>query len=362
MISYLDLKRNNAKYKKEFLKRVADIVDGGEYIHGEALRNFEKNYSRYCGVKYALGVANGLEALYLIIRAHDFEPGSEIIVPANTFIATILAITANGLRPVLVEPSLETYNIDPDRLDAAINRNTRAIIAVHLYGRIAPMNEINDIAKKFGLRVFEDAAQAHGALYEGRRAGNLADCAGFSFYPAKNLGCFGDGGAITTNDGEIYQKCRALANYGSDYKYHHIFKGINSRLDDIQAAILDLKLKNLDADNLRRSEIAQYYMSNISNPNIFLPSAANSASHVWHVFPVRSPRRDRLRAFLKENNIETLIHYPIPPHRQLAYSELNQLSLPITEKIHNEVLSLPMDPVLSNDDIAHIVSTLNKFN
>ena len=361
MIMFLNLGKVNNRFRKEMDDRINTILDKGWYLQGEENVVFNKHFAEYCGTKYALGVANGLDALKLIIKAHGFGSGDEIIVPANTYIATILAISENGCTPVLVEPSLETYNIDPDLIEAAVTLRTKAIMVVHLYGQAVQMEKIWTIAKKYGLKVFEDCAQAHGAYYHGRRVGNLSDAGAFSFYPGKNLGCLGDGGGVTTNDKELYEKLKALANYGSDRKYHNIYKGTNSRLDEIQAAVLDVKLKYLDADNARRREIATYYREHITNPLIMLPQTYNEDAAVWHVFTVRTERRNEFQQYLSDNHIQTLIHYPTPPHKQLAYEEWKERSYPITEKIHREIISLPISPVLTNEEVHFIVEVVNRW-
>ena len=359
---FLDLGKVNNRFRKEIDDRISAILDKGWYLQGKENTEFSKHFAEFCGTKYALGVANGLDALNLIIKAHGFGMGDEIIVPANTYIATILAISGNGCTPVLVEPSLKTYNIDPDLIEAAITPRTKAIMVVHLYGQAVQMEKVWAIAEKYGLKVFEDAAQAHGAYYQGRRVGNLSDAAAFSFYPGKNLGCMGDGGGITTNDKELYVKLKALANYGSDRKYHNIYKGTNSRLDEIQAAVLDVKLKYLDADNARRREIAAYYRDHITNPHIMLPQTYDENSAVWHVFTVRTECRDEFQRYLSDNYIQTLIHYPTPPHKQLAYKEWKERSYPITEKIHNEIISLPISPVLTDEEVHFIVEVVNRWS
>jgi dTDP-4-amino-4,6-dideoxygalactose transaminase len=306
-------------------------------------------------------VANGLDALNLIIKAYGFGPGDEIIVPANTFIATILAVSENGCTPVLVEPDIETYSIDPYKIEAAITPRTKAVMVVHLYGQVSPMEKIWELQKKYGFKIIEDSAQAHGAIYKGRRTGNLGDAAAFSFYPGKNLGAMGDAGGVVSNDLELIEKVKALGNYGSDRKYHHIYKGINSRLDEIQAAVLDVKLKYLDADNARRREIASCYRKNIKNPQIVLPQVYDEMAHVWHVFVIRCDDRDGLARHLESYGIQTNIHYPTPPHSQGAYKEWANHSYPITEKIHKEVLSLPMSPVLTDDEVANVVKVANEW-
>lgn len=362
MVDFLDLHKINERYRNEIDAKIKEVLDSGWYIQGKQNGFFAEEFAKFCGTKYALGVANGLDALRIIIRGYGFTCGDEIIVPANTYIATILAITENGCKPVLVEPSLDTYNINPDLIEEKITSNTKAIMVVHLYGQAVQMEKIWKIAQKHGLKVIEDAAQAHGAEYDGRKTGNLGDAAGFSFYPGKNLGCLGDGGAITTNDEELYKKVKAIANYGSDYKYHNVYKGVNSRLDEIQAVVLRVKLPYLDADNQRRRQISSYYRNNIKNPLINLPKIYDENAHVWHIFAIRTEHRDELQNYLKQNGVNTLIHYPIPPHKQPAYKEWESMSLPITEKIHKEVLSIPMSPVLTDDEVRETVDVLNDFS
>lgn len=360
MIKFLDLKKINNRFRAEIDQRIKNILDCGWYLQGKENEDFSKHFATYCGTKYALGVANGLDALNLIIKAYGFGEGDEIIVPANTFIATILAVSQNGCTPVLVEPDINTYNINPDLIEAAITPKTKAIMVVHLYGQAVQMEKIWELAKKYNLKVIEDAAQAHGAYYQGKRVGNLGDVAAFSFYPGKNLGAFGDAGGITTNDKELYEKIKAIANYGSDYKYHHIYKGVNSRLDEIQAAVLNVKLPHLDKDNERRREIAQYYRENIKNPKIILPQTYDENAHVWHVFVVRCDDRTALQKHLEDNGIQTNIHYPTAPHKQGAYKEFESMNLPITEKIHQEVISLPISPVLTDEEVKHVVEVINE--
>lgn len=361
MIKFLDLGKVNNRFRAEMDARIAAVLDRGWYLQGVENETFCGHFARFCGTRYALGVANGLDALTLSIRAYGFAPGSEIIVPANTYIATILAVSANGCVPVPVEPDINTYNIDPDKIEAAITGRTKAIMVVHLYGQVVPMEKVWALGKKYGLKVFEDCAQAHGALYQGKRVGNLSDVASFSFYPGKNLGCLGDGGAVTTNDETIYTKIKALANYGSDYKYHNLYKGVNSRLDELQAALLDVKLPHLDADNARRRAIAARYRAEIDNPLLALPTVREENEHVWHVFAVRTPNRDALQKFLQENEIQTLIHYPIPPHHQPAYQEWAGRSYPITEKIHREIISLPISPVMEDEEVSRVIEVLNAY-
>lgn len=362
MIQFLDLHKINERYRCEFDSKIKEILDSGWYLQGRQNEEFCSHFATFCGTKYALGVANGLDALRIIIKAYDFGPGDEIIVPANTFIATVLAISDNGCTPVFVEPDINSYTINPNLIEEKITARTKAIMAVHLYGQACKMDEINAIARKHNLKVIEDAAQAHGALYKGKRVGNLGNAAGFSFYPGKNLGALGDAGGITTNDKNLFEKCKAIANYGSDYKYHHIYKGLNSRMDEFQAAFLDVKLSSLDDDNNRRREISKFYRDNINNPNIILPSTEDELSHVWHIFAIRSSNRENLNKYLDGNHIQTNIHYPIPPHKQLAYSEFNVQSFPITEEIHNSVLSLPISPVLTDREIEKVVDVLNNFD
>lgn len=362
MIKFLDLKKINERFRKEMDEATKRVLDSGWYLLGKEDEVFEKAFAEYCGVKHAIGCANGLDALELIIKAMGIGPGDEIIAPANTYIASLIAISANGATPVLVEPKLDTYLIDPERIEAAITPKTKAIMVVHLYGRTCDMEQINAIAKKHSLKVIEDSAQAHGAYCGDKRAGNLGDASGFSFYPVKNLGCLGDGGAMTTNDDELAAKLRALRNYGSDVKYHFLFRGTNSRLDEVQAAYLACKLPALDADNARRVEIAARYCAEIANPAIVLPEApTGKRNNVYHVFPVRVENRDSFQAYLTEKGIQTVIHYPIPPHRQPAYTEWHGLELPITEKIHDTIISLPISPVMTDDEVSEVIAAANAW-
>ncbi len=361
MIKFLDLEKVNNRFRDEMDARIKEILDAGWYLSGKWNDEFTKHFAEFCGTKHAVGVANGLDAINLIIRGYGFGPGDEIIVPANTYIATILAISENGCTPVLVEPDINTYNIDPEKIEEKITEHTRAIIVVHLYGQAVQMAKIWELAKKYNLKVIEDAAQAHGAMYDGRRVGNLGDAAAFSFYPGKNLGALGDAGGVTTNDTELFERVKAIANYGSDRKYHHIYKGVNSRLDEIQAALLDIKLPYLDADNARRREIAKYYREKIKNPKIILPKTYDENAHVWHVFTLRTDNRDALCKYLNDNGIQTNIHYPTPPHKQGAYAEWNNQSFPITEEIHRTIMSIPMSPVMTDDEIKTIVRLLNEW-
>lgn len=365
MIKFLNLHKVTAKYSDEIHAAVQRVVDSGWYLQGQENENFERHYSEYIGTKHTVGVANGLDALIWILRGYIelgvMKPGDEVIVPANTYIATILAITENGLKPVLVEPDINTYQIDDRLIEAAITDRTKAIMIVHLYGCCAYADKISDICKKYNLKLLEDNAQAHGCLYNGHRTGSLGDAAAHSFYPGKNLGALGDAGAVTTNDKELADTIRALANYGSIKKYVFKYTGRNSRLDEIQAAILDVKLRHLDEDNTMRKQNARYYIEHIKHPDIILPKVDNWDRHVFHIFPIRTSRRDELRRYLTEKGIQTNIHYPIPPHKQECYRDWNNLSFPITEKIHDEELSLPMSPVITEKDIEEVVNRINDF-
>ena len=363
MIKFLDLQKVTAKYADEIHEAVSRVVDSGWYLQGQENENFERHYSEYIGAKYTVGVANGLDALIWILRGYIelgvMRPGDEVIVPANTYIATILAITENGLKPVLVEPDINTYQIDDGLIEKAVTPRTKAVMIVHLYGCCAYNERIGEICKKYNLKLLEDNAQAHGCLYNGRRTGSLGDAAAHSFYPGKNLGALGDAGAVTTNDKDLADTIRALANYGSIKKYVFKYVGRNSRLDEIQAAVLDVKLRHLDEDNAVRKQNARYYIEHIEHPDIILPKVDNWDRHVFHIFPVRTSRRDELQKYLTENGIQTNIHYPIPPHKQECYREWNSMSFPITEKIHREELSLPMSPVMTDEEIKAVVDTIN---
>jgi dTDP-4-amino-4,6-dideoxygalactose transaminase len=365
-ISFLDLKAINAQYDEQLKIAASRVIDSGWYIMGEELNNFEKEFSNYCNVKETIGVANGLDALILTIRAWkemgQLHAGDEVIVQANTYIASILAITENELVPVFVEPNVNTYNLCPENVRAAITPRTKLILPVHLYGLLSPMSEIMDIAKEHNLLVLEDCAQAHGAELNGRKAGSWGHAAGFSFYPGKNLGALGDAGAITTNDIELAQTIRAIRNYGSHKKYHNIYQGVNSRLDEIQAAMLRVKLQFLDAETLIRQQISQKYRTAINNPLLKLPAAEHECMHVWHLFVIRTELREQLQKYMSDNNIQTLIHYPIPPHKQQAYKSFNHLSLPLTESIHDEVISIPLDPTMSSQAVDKVISILNNFS
>ncbi len=365
MIKFLDLLSINKQFEPELSNSISRVVQSGWYLLGNEVKKFENSFADFCGVKNCIGVANGLDALILILRAYKelgiLKDGDEIIVPANTYIASILSISANNLVPVLVEPSINTYNLDPEKVEEKITLRTKALLVVHLYGQAAEMDPIKNIALKYKLKVIEDSAQAHGAIYKGNRTGSLGDASGFSFYPGKNLGCLGDGGAVTTNDDELATVVRTIANYGSQKKYVNQYKGINSRLDEIQAAILSVKLSKLDSDNERRREIAQVYLKTISNVLISLPTVKDRNAHVWHLFVIRCKKRDQLQKYLAQKEIQTLIHYPIPPHKQEAYREWKDLSYPVTEQIHDEVLSLPMGPTLKDDEVKYVASILNSF-
>lgn len=369
MIPFLDLKAINTQYRDQLIAACTQVIDSGWYICGKELEKFEHNFANYCGTRYAIGVANGLDALILTLRAWKelgkLHEGDEVIVPSNTYIASILAISQNNLKPVLVEPDITTFNIDTKKIEAAITPKTKVILPVHLYGQLAAMPEIMAIAKKYNLLVLEDSAQGHGAEINGQKAGNWGDAAGFSFYPGKNLGALGDGGAITTNDAELAQMLKAIRNYGSHEKYKNLVPGVNSRLDEIQAAILNVKLKFLDQENQHRRRIADLYLKEIHNPAIELPckniDTETYAQHVWHLFVIRTKYREKLQQYLAENGVQTLIHYPIPPHQQQAYQEWNGLSFPVSEQIHAEVLSLPIGPTLSMDEAKQVVQLCNGF-
>lgn len=371
MISFLDLKAVNKQYRQDLIDACTRVVDSGWYIIGEELAAFEKSFAQYCGTKYAIGVANGLDALILTIRAWKelgmLKAGDEIIVPANTYIASILAISENDMVPILVEPHMNGYNLHPENVKKAISNKTKAILAVHLYGQMAPMPELLNIAKEHGLLVLEDSAQAHGAEIDGKKAGSWGDASGFSFYPGKNLGALGDAGAITTNNDALAEVLLALRNYGSQKKYENIYQGVNSRLDEMQAAMLSVKLRYLDQEIRIRREIAQCYLDGIRNTLIELPlisteSAQSDLSHVWHLFVIRSKYRNQLQEFLSENGVQTLIHYPKPPHKQQAYTCWNDCCFPITEAIHDQVLSLPISPVMSTSEAERVVELCNQFS
>jgi dTDP-4-amino-4,6-dideoxygalactose transaminase len=367
MIKFLDLQGLNKQYSDEIKNITNEVIDSGWYLLGDKVKKFENSFAKFVGTEFVIGCANGLDALRLILRAYIemgvMKHGDEVIVPANTYIASLLAITDNNLVPVLVEPNIVSYNLDIDKIEEVITNKTRAIMTVHLYGQISFNEELKKIAVKNNLKIIEDNAQAIGAKYKNLNSGNLGDAAGFSFYPGKNLGALGDSGAVTTNDKELAKIIRAIANYGSEVKYENKFSGLNSRMDEIQAGILSIKLKYLDDENAKRKGIAQYYLNHINNPEIILPEIinGNSDSHVWHLFVIRTERRDELKEYLEKNKVQTVIHYPIPPHKQKCYEKLNNLKFEITEKIHKEVLSLPISPILVEKDMVRIVDLINKF-
>jgi dTDP-4-amino-4,6-dideoxygalactose transaminase len=360
-VPFLDLNCANRDIRIEMLTAFERVLDSGSYIMGDEVRQFENEFAFYCDTKHCIGVGNGLDALHLILRAYGIGAGDEVIVPANTFIATWLAVSHAGAIPVPVEPDVKTFNLDPNLIEAAITKNTKAIIVVHLYGQVADMDPINFIARKYGLKVIEDAAQAHGALYKNKRVGSLGDVAAFSFYPGKNLGALGDGGAVVTSDEGLASRVRVLGNYGSRIKYENEIKGFNSRLDELQAALLRVKLKKLDSWNIERNKVAQYYLDNIQSQGLMLPYVPEWVKPVWHLFVVRSPKRAELKKRFDQLQIQAMIHYPIPPHLQGAYVDLNIAAgrFPISEKIHSQVLSLPLYPGITRDAIEQVVSACN---
>lgn len=365
MIKFLDLKGVTDSHSEEIHEAVSRVIGSGWYLQGEENRRFEENYAKYIGSDYCIGVGNGLDALIWIYRAYIelgvMKPGDEVIVPANTYIASILAITENGLKPILVEPKFETLEIDDDKIEDAISERTKSILIVHLYGRCAYTDKIGDLCKKYKLKLVEDNAQAHGCQFRQKRTGSIGDAAGHSFYPGKNLGALGDAGAVTTNDKDLADCIRALANYGSQKKYVFKYKGKNSRLDEIHAAVLDVKLRHLDEDNAHRQEIAKYYYDKINNPRVILPLRLLDINNVYHIFPIFCEHRDELQRYLAENGVQTLIHYPIPPHKQECYKEWAEMSLPITEKIHEQELSLPISPVMAKEDAVRVANIINNI-
>jgi len=370
MIPFLDLKAINQQHRQALIDAATRVIDSGWYVLGQEVKAFEQEFASYCGTQHCVGVANGLDALVLTLRAWKemgkLKDGDEIIVPANTYIASVLAITENQLTPVFVEPDSTTYNLCPINVREAITHRTKAILAVHLYGQLAPMKEIMAIANDHQLLVLEDSAQAHGAMIDGQRAGNWGHASGFSFYPGKNLGALGDAGAITTNDADLAKTVRALGNYGSHKKYENLYQGVNSRLDEMQAALLRVKLQKLDADSLVRQQIAVAYARGITNPLVALPispcfTVDDLKSHVFHLFVVRVKPRTAFQAHLKKAGVDTLIHYPIPPHKQQAYREFQNQTLPFTEAIHQEVVSLPIGPTLEAGDVATVIAAVNDF-
>lgn len=365
MIDFLNLQQINQQYREELIAAATRVIDSGWYILGNEVAQFEQEFAHYCQTEYCLGVANGLDALILILRAYKemgvMVEGDEVIVPANTYIATILAISENGLRPVLVEPDPITYNLNPALIEQHISDKTRAILTVHLYGQVTGMDEINAIARRYDLKVIEDCAQAHGAQYQGRKVGSLGDAAGFSFYPGKNLGALGDAGAVTTSDPQLAKTIKALRNYGSHEKYKNLYQGVNSRLDEMQAAMLRVKLHYLDSETERRRAIAQRYRAEIFNPIIKLPQWSEDESHVFHLFVVQTDDRNEFQDYLHDNGIQTVIHYPVPPHKQPAYEHLSDLSLPISEAMHQHVISLPIDPTMSESAVDTMIAVVNDF-
>jgi len=366
MVLFNDLKSANALHEVEIEQAITSVVSSGWYLQGQANQSFEKNYAKYIGTRHCVGCGNGLDALWWIYRAYlelgYMQPGDEVIVPANTYIASILAITENGLKAVLVEPDEQTLEIDETRIESAITPRTKSLLLVHLYGRCAYTEKIGNLCRRYHLKLVEDNAQSHGCTFYGQRTGSLGDAAGHSFYPSKNLGAMGDGGAVTTNDEQVARTVRALANYGSSEKYVFPYRGRNSRLDEIQAAILDVKLKYLNTDNAHRQQIANFYYDHLSNPLITLPHRLNDAQNVYHLFPILCEQRTALQAYLHERRIQTAIHYPIPPHLQKCYrGEWEGQAFPITEKIHRQELSLPISSALPLQDAQQVVEAVNAF-
>ena len=365
MVKFLDLQKINRQYQKELKAAAKKVIDSGWYVLGNELNAFEASYASFCNVKFALGVANGLDALRLIFKAYIelgvMQKGDEVIVPANTYIASVLAISDNDLNPVFVEPNICTYNLDSKKIEAAITTKTKAILTVHLYGQNSIDTEMLAICKKHNLKLIEDSAQSHGATWRGKVMGSIGDAAGHSFYPGKNLGALGDAGAVTTNDETLAKTIKALRNYGSHKKYENIYQGLNSRLDEIQAAFLNIKLQYLHKEIEGRRLVANYYLENISNPEIILPQVLNKKGHVWHLFVIRTNERDRFQKYMLENQVQTLIHYPIPPYKQKAYKQLNNLSFPITEEIHSHVLSLPISSVMTEREVKSVIKFSNQF-
>lgn len=363
-VPFASFEKMHREIRKEVLNKFEKVYDKNWFINGEEVENFEKEFAEYCGTKYAIGCGNGLDALYLTLRAMEIGEGDEVIVPSNTYIATALAVSYTGATPVLVEPSIDTFLINCELIEKSITKKTKAIMPVHLYGQVADMDEIKELAVRYDLKVVEDAAQAHGAMYKGKRAGSFGNASGFSFYPGKNLGALGDAGAVVTDDIELAEKIRALGNYGSDYKYHHIYQGNNSRLDEIQAAVLRIKLKNLERWNQDRKRTAEFYLKNISNTKLELPSIAENSDHVWHVFAIRCQERERLEKYLSERGIGSVKHYPIPIHQQGAYqgTRVSKQYLPIAEEISRTELSIPMYYGMNPEEKEYIVEVLNEFS
>ena len=362
-IPFVNFEPMHDELRTEIFNKFEEVYNREWFVLGEEVNKFEKEFAKYCGVKYCVACANGLEALYLILKGYDIGEGDEVIIPSDTYIATALAASYVGAKPVMVEPILDTYNIDPKLIEEKITDKTKAIMVVHLYGQTADMDPINEIAKKYNLKVIEDSAQGHGALYKGKKTGALGDASGFSFYPSKNLGALGDAGAITTNDEVLAKKVKILANYGSDYRYHNIYKGTNSRLDEIQAGFLRIKLNDLDKWNLNRKKIAEKYMDGIKNQKITKPYVASYADSIWHLFVIRTENRDEFEKYLNDNGVGTTIHYPVPMHLQEAYKDLNikQGELPIAEKIANEVISIPMYYGMKEEEIQYVIDVINKW-
>ena len=364
MIPFLDLKAINSQYRAELINAATRVIDSGCYIQGAEVKAFELEFAAWCGTRHCIGVANGLDALTLTLRAWKelgkLKEGDEVIVPANTYIASILAITENRLTPVLVEPDKHTYNLSPENTEAAVTPKTRVILPVHLYGQLADMPAVMAIAERHSLLVLEDSAQAHGASLNGKKSGNWGHASGFSFYPGKNLGALGDAGAITTNDDLLAETLRALGNYGSHKKYENLYQGVNSRLDEIQAAMLRVKLRHLDREIAQRRSVATAYINGIKNPALVLPSQ-HDESHVWHLFVIRCKQREALQNQLAEQGIQTIIHYPIPPHQQQAYKELNTQSYPVSEHIHQQIMSLPIGPTITGQQVAEVIAACNSF-
>lgn len=365
MIKFLDLQKINAQYEQELKEAAYRVIDSGWYLMGKELETFENKYAAFCGTKHCLGVANGLDALRLIFKAYMemgfMQKGDEVIVPSNTYIASVLAITDNDLVPVFVEPTIETYNLDSTLLEQAITKKTKAILTVHLYGQLSVDEQMLAICKKYNLKLIEDAAQSHGASWQSKKSGAVGDASGHSFYPGKNLGALGDAGAVTTNDAELAEVIYALRNYGSHVRYENKYRGLNSRLDEIQAAFLSVKLNYIEQDIATRRSVANYYLENIKNPKIILPKLLDKEQHVWHLFVVRTSNRAKFQQYLTENGIQTLIHYPIAPHQQEAYKEFANLNLPIAELVHSQVISLPISAIVDKKEVANIVDIINKF-
>jgi len=364
-VKFLDVGATYMELQAEIDRSIKEVLESGSYIMGENVTNFEREFAQYCQSKHCITVGSGLDALELVLKAYQIGSGDEVIVPSNTYIATILAVSNVGAIPVFVEPDNRSYNIDPKKLVPAITKRTKAVIAVHLYGQTADIENIKPICEQNNIVLIEDAAQAHGAEHHGQKAGSLGNAAGFSFYPGKNLGAYGDGGAVTTNDDAIAEYIRIARNYGSEKKYYNLIKGLNSRLDEIQAAVLRVKLKYLDQWNARRDKNAQYYLEHLNkdNPDLILPECSKGNKHVWHLFVVRTSRRDELISYLENQGIDSIIHYPIPPYKQLAYKEFYHLSekFPLTNKISDEIVSLPMGPHLNPSEIERVCEVVNAF-